>query len=390
SQGPGAGFRLPPEVGPDQVVRLSRFSLLRADDGVLVLESGMTQARVALTAPAARTVVSAMAAPVTPREAAEAVGLDLALVCRLTGVIAGLGLACVASTGPDGSAVFAEDHDPALRHWDLHDSYFHGRSRPRDAAGSRFLGVLPSPPVARPQGPGAVIELPRPSLTAVLERDARLTEVLESRRSVLTYGSRQLSLEELGEFLHRAARVRSHHGTTPGARYYDWDARPAYERTNRPYPSADGAYELELYLTVNRCASVPEGVYHYDPFGHRLTAVDASERDRAAQMAEIARVHKARPDVLITMTSRIARLSWHYDSFAYALTLQHVGVLSQTMYLVATGMRLGPCSLKGVGDAEITRRALGLRGPEESVVGEFALGTLPPPDRRGAADPADE
>ena len=66
------------------------------------------------------------------------------------------------------------------------------------------------------------------------------------------------------------------------------------------------------------------------------------------------------------MTARIGRLSWVYDSIAYATTLKHVGVLQQTLYLVATMLGLAPCAL-AMGDAELAteRVRAGLAGRGE-------------------------
>jgi SagB-type dehydrogenase family enzyme len=81
--------------------------------------------------------------------------------------------------------------------------------------------------------------------------------------------------------------------------------------------------------------------------------------------------------VLITVTSRFGRLSWKYSQIAYALTLKHVGVLYQTLYLVATAMGLAPCAV-GSGDTAAAARALGLDWTQESSVGEFLIGSRPP------------
>jgi hypothetical protein len=54
-----------------------------------------------------------------------------------------------------------------------------------------------------------------------------------------------------------------------------------------------------------------------------------------------------------------------------------VGVLYQTMYLVATAMGLAPCALGG-GDSALFSEAVGANSLEESSVGEFILGSARP------------
>ena len=73
---------------------------------------------------------------------------------------------------------------------------------------------------------------------------------------------------------------------------------------------------------------------------------------------------------------RRPRIAWKYASLAYALTLKHVGVLYQTMYLAATAMGLAPCAL-GAGDSDLFARAAGVDYYAETSVGEFLLGSKP-------------
>ena len=80
---------------------------------------------------------------------------------------------------------------------------------------------------------------------------------------------------------------------------------------------------------------------------------------------------------LLVLAARFPRVAWKYESIAYALTLKHVGVLYQTMYLTATAMGLAPCAIGG-GDADLFARAAGTDYYAESSVGEFLLGTLRP------------
>jgi SagB-type dehydrogenase family enzyme len=61
---------------------------------------------------------------------------------------------------------------------------------------------------------------------------------------------------------------------------------------------------------------------------------------------------------------------------AYAATLKNVGVLYQSMYLVATAMGLAPCGLGG-GNAALFADVVGTDYFAESSVGEFLLGTAP-------------
>jgi SagB-type dehydrogenase family enzyme len=61
---------------------------------------------------------------------------------------------------------------------------------------------------------------------------------------------------------------------------------------------------------------------------------------------------------------------------AYAVILKNLGVLIQTMYLVATASDLAPCAVGG-GDSDLFCKVTGTNYLEETSVGEFMLGSLP-------------
>jgi SagB-type dehydrogenase family enzyme len=284
--------------------------------------------------------------------------------------LVGVGLAEVLVDGkfPDNGAV--------LRQWEFHDLLFHARSR-LGRHDYPFGGIFPFKgeieprPAVRPAHDGPVVELPRPDLDRILLDDPHFTTVLEGRKSTRVHGERPISLEQLGEFLYRTARVRAITEPLP-------EQDMPYAATSRPYPTGGASYDLELYLSVHRCDGIKSGIYHYDPLRHSLTLVNSDDADRNSMVA-VARVaagHISAPDVLITLTSRFQRLGWKYRSLPYSATLKNVGVLYQTMYLVATAMGLAGCGLGG-GDADLTARVFHLDYLQESSVGEFILGSMP-------------
>ncbi len=82
---------------------------------------------------------------------------------------------------------------------------------------------------------------------------------------------------------------------------------------------------------------------------------------------------EAPPQILLTITSRFARVAWKYSSIAYALTLKDVGVLLQTLYLMAADMGLGGCAV-GTSDIDLFEKMTGLPFHVEGPVGQFTLG----------------
>jgi SagB-type dehydrogenase family enzyme len=360
-------------VAPDTPYRLSRFAYCRRDGDALTLESPCARARTLLPGHRGAALAGALARPST----AAALSRCFPWLADDTArTFLGLLASVEAVAAVDDDDRLAEDANVALRQWEFHDLLFHSRTRMGRhdypfGATYRFLDELPPLPAVPPRPAGAVVPLCRPDLTRLADDDVPFTRVLESRRSVRTFGAEPITAEQLGQFLYRVARVRALHEA-------DRERGALYAVTSRPYPSGGATYDLELYITVNRCRGLPDGLYYYAPLEHQLTPVSGrtEQVERLLRDAQAAAGLATPPPVLITVASRFQRLSWKYAGMAYATTLKNVGVLYQTMYLVATAMGLAACAL-GAGDADLFAAAAGTDYYAESSVGEFLLGSLP-------------
>jgi SagB-type dehydrogenase family enzyme len=358
---------------------LSRFAYLRREGAEAVLESPLAHARVVLNDWRAAALVAALAAPATTAELAERVGaLPADAVAGVLALLLRAGM--LGEVDPAGTS--AEDEDAALQTWAFHDLLFHARSRRgrSDApyGGTyRLAGRLPPPPALKPGVTGAAHELARPDLERLQRDDPPLARVQEQRRSVREFdGERPLTDRQLGEFLFRVARVRDRREVEVSTGH----GPVRLEFASRPYPAGGALYELEVYAAVQACAGLDPGLYHYDPAGHRLVRLSGRTAEVTALLRDAAASTGAPEEtlqVLLILAARFPRLAWKYESLAYALTLKHVGVLYQTMYLAATAMGLAACAVGG-GDADLFARAAGTDYYAETSVGEFLLGSPRP------------
>lgn len=356
---------------PPQRVQLSRFAYLHRVGGCLVLESPLSCGRIELHHPAVVQLLAELAPPcdVAARGRPSRSPFEVAVRSPLLWLLGYFGML----TPVDPAAATAEDVDPVLRTWHFADLLFHSRSRSgrhdENFETFRHLGALDPRPVVKPPMSSKTIPLYKPRMAAVVARDASFTRVLEDRRSIRDYGRTPTTLRQLGEFLYRSARVKAIHRANGRDYLYDF--------SRRPYPGGGACYELELYVAVRRCRGLDPGLYHYDPLRHRLEVLTADKREVAKLVSE-ARSPIARedPHIVITLAARFQRLTWKYNSSAYGPILKNVGVLLQTMYLVATAMRLAPCAVGG-GNSERFAALAGTRYLEETSVGEFLLGSRP-------------
>ena len=353
-------------IPPGRPVKLSRFATMRPDGGALVVESPRARYRLALLRRPAVTVASSLAGPVTVERIAADSGLPEPVVAEIVAFLVAAGVALAA--GP--KAEFAEDTDTDLAVWPPEDLMFHSRSRtwqkvgPLEPGGDRPGS---EPPVLKLLPAGPAIPLHRPDPMTVGSDGASLTSLLEHDHSCPEATGRSLTAEQMGEFLFRAARVRSiGPAHLPGG--------PSHEASQRPYFSIGCLYELEIYVSVNRCAGLAPGIYHYDPRGHTLSPVNDDPAALAGllDLAMIGAGGHRRPPVLLTITARLTRTAWVLGKAAYATTLVHVGCLQQILYL--TGLAMGLTAHAVPVDAgDRVDRTLKLEWPAEVSVGECVL-----------------
>lgn len=347
---------------------LSRFAYCHQIEMQMVLESPLSQVQVILLDWRGTAFISQLAKPQYCHDLVTQIpGIAEETAIQFVSLLLSTQMLC--EVQQDGTIQEAEN--VALAQWDFHDLLFHTRSRlGRHAnpygATYRFWDKIEPLPTIKPRMSEDAIALYQPNIETLKAVDPPFTCILEQRQSLRDYGKIPITARQLGEFLYRSARVRTMSKTE------------FEEISSRPYPSGGAIYELELYAVVNNCENIAFGMYHYDPQAHQLCKLD-SKTEAVSDLlkdAQLSTKQQCLPQVLIVVTARFQRLSWKYESIAYAVILKHVGVLYQTMYLVATAMGLAPCGIGG-GNSDLFTKAAGTDYYAETSIGEFALGSKP-------------
>ena len=359
-----------PALADDDWLVLSRFAYLRRRGNEMVLESPRAAALFRILDPK---LVGFFAMLPSPQQLGQLRQQDGFPGIEALALLTDCSIVLKTDPAREHNPRLAEgDNDLAL--WDFHDLLFHARStegRHANPVGGLCShgGAIPQLPLMRPSWPGKKIDLCEP-LASRAEAPPPIAKMLRQNPSIRSFDDRHpVTLAELSCFLDGAARALPRPGSP--------------EPIARPYPCAGASSELELYLSVHLCEGLAPGFYHYDAGAHALVAIGAPAADVKAALMHGAGAMgvTAPPQILVTIAARFGRISWKYSSIAYSLILKDAGVLTQTLYLVASGMGLGGCAI-GIANIDQFEKMTGIGFHVEGAVGQFALGRPSPAPAR--------
>jgi SagB-type dehydrogenase family enzyme len=182
------------------------------------------------------------------------------------------------------------------------------------------------------------IDLPPPRLKGTLT----LEEALAKRRSVRQYSAKALTMDELGQLLWAAQGI----------------THPAGLRTA---PSAGALYPLEVY------AVTPDGVYLYEPQGHRLALQVPGDVRTALYEAALQQGAVREAPAVIVITAVYERTANKYGeerSPRYAHL--EAGHAAQNILLQAVALNLGAVPIGAFYDDQV-KKVLELPGDQQPL-----------------------
>lgn len=259
--------------------------------------------------------------------------------------------------------------------WNFHDLLFHtrtryGRQNYNLGATYRFINrILPKKANRGEVGALAEVYLSVPG-SEEMHLSKPLDYCMGQRHSTRTFNGLDISL--LSELLYRCLRIK---GSRPYPVANAVGDTEEIETLSAPYPSGGSMYELIFYLTIYECEGLEPGFYQYNAFEHKLCLLQRKNKDTDIMMwyARACIGSEQLPPAVITFAADFERMFWKYENMAYAAILKNVGVVFQTLYLVATDLGLGACAI-GNGNIETLSKLTKKTVLQESSVGEFILG----------------
>lgn len=186
-------------------------------------------------------------------------------------------------------------------------------------------------------------ELPEPRT----DGDVSIEETLLKRRSIRSYSSKAMTLEEVSQLLWAAQGITNSKGY-------------------RTAPSAAASYTLETYLVVGDVDNLAEGVYRYQPAGHKLTKIHDGDYRPQLTTASVGRYFIEGGAIYILFTGIYSRIGTTAGGEGAKYVHMEVGHAAQNVYLQAVSLGLGTVVNGGI-DGDGIRRILELPVNEEPL-----------------------
>ena len=184
-------------------------------------------------------------------------------------------------------------------------------------------------------------------------------EAIAERRSQREFSSHPIAFAEFSQLLWATQ------GITARAWGYDF----------RAVPSAGALYPIETYAVVNRVNGLNPGVYHFDIKKNQLVLLKEGNFGGALSTAGLGQELLEEASCIFVWTAVVERSKWKYRERAYRYIYMDVGHIGQNLYLAATAMDLGCCTVGAFYDEEVDR-IIGVDGKEEVSVYLGAIGHI--------------
>lgn len=197
------------------------------------------------------------------------------------------------------------------------------------------------------------IELPRSWKLS----EARITPLLQNRRSLRKYMAEPLKLEELAFILWASQGITA----------------KSDSHSFRTAPSGGALYPVETYLSANLVEDLAPGLYHFDPRNFCLDQL--SNKDSAKDVAACCLDQKfmANSAVSFIWSGVLRRTLSKYGNRGMRYVLLDAGHICQNLLVAAEATGCGACPVAAFYDEEINN-LLGLDATEETAIYAAAIG----------------
>jgi len=184
-------------------------------------------------------------------------------------------------------------------------------------------------------------------------------EVIAQRRSIREFSRQPITFSELSQLIWATQGITSR----------------AWGFEFRATPSAGALYPIETYIVVNRVEEISAGIYHYNVKEAKLSLLKEGDFGSDLCQAGLDQEMLEEAACVFIWTAIVERSKWKYRERAYRYIYMDVGHIGQNLYLAATALNLGCCTVGAFFDEEVDR-LLGVDGKEEISIYLGAVGQI--------------
>ncbi|MFB0505186.1 MAG: SagB/ThcOx family dehydrogenase [Thermodesulfobacteriota bacterium] len=184
-----------------------------------------------------------------------------------------------------------------------------------------------------------------------------LWEVMTRRRSARDFLPTAISFEELSQL------IWSTQGITG----------IAYGFRLRIVPSAGALYPIETYIVINRVVDLTPGSYHFNVKENQLEQLAEGDFNVNIAASALDQSMAKEAAAVFVWTAVVERTKWKYRERGYRYLYLDAGHIGQNLYLAATSLGLGCCTIGAFYDDEVNQ-LIGVDGKKETVLYLGAVG----------------
>jgi SagB-type dehydrogenase family enzyme len=186
-----------------------------------------------------------------------------------------------------------------------------------------------------------------------------LWDIVGKRRSLRNFTRQPVSFSDLSQL------IWAIQGITLRGRGFDF----------RACPSAGALYPIETYVAANRVEGISSGLYHYHAGKGELVFLKEGSFGADLSRAGLNQEMLEEAAAVFIWTAMVERSKWKYRERGYRYIYMDAGHLGQNLYLAATALDLGCCTVGAFFDEEV-ERLIGIDGKEEIPVYLGAVGKV--------------
>lgn len=156
--------------------------------------------------------------------------------------------------------------------------------------------------------------------------------IMMNRRSTRSFVGERIKKKDLATLLYYANGLRN---------------KLAPDIGNRFYPSGGARYPLEIYPIILKGEALKKGIYHYHVKSHSLEFMWSYDDLEDRVFSNIKQSEFRECSCILVITAVSNRTEAKYGPRGLRLILMEVGHVCQNLYLAASGLGLGICSVGG-------------------------------------------